>query len=385
MNQTFWMRSIIVSLTILTSFLVAPDQQTAHAADERCFPQTGQCINGRFRAFWEQNGGLEVFGYPLTPATPVANQETGQTYVTQWFERNRFEAHPENAAPYDVLLGRLGAELIQQSLQPVGTETEFGLPPADRRPEAGCRWFPQTRYNVCAGFKRYWEAHGLQSSQFTHEERSLALFGYPISGVFYTYNSSGRRVRAQYFERARMEMGDPGVIADLIQLAEVRDLGRLGAEVLSPQTPWQIVRSLVPVDVHIYQPQYIPEHFGPPLLLDYGHDQGIGYNYTIVYSNPAALLGYDSLAFVLGEGFQGYDNELSDLFAPGTSTTEAITVNGVPGTLISGPRGDPQGKSWTLFVVDWQEQGQHYRIMADSPNVTRTDFLRVLQHLTAVS
>jgi murein DD-endopeptidase MepM/ murein hydrolase activator NlpD len=31
--------------------------------------------------------------------------------LTQWFERARFEYHPRNAPPFDVLLGRLGAEL----------------------------------------------------------------------------------------------------------------------------------------------------------------------------------------------------------------------------------------------------------------------------------
>jgi hypothetical protein len=33
--------------------------------------------------------------------------------VTQYFERARFEYHPENAAPYDILLGRLGADTVR--------------------------------------------------------------------------------------------------------------------------------------------------------------------------------------------------------------------------------------------------------------------------------
>ena len=35
----------------------------------------------------------------------------GKQYQVQWFERARFELHPENAAPYDVLLGLLGNEV----------------------------------------------------------------------------------------------------------------------------------------------------------------------------------------------------------------------------------------------------------------------------------
>jgi hypothetical protein len=83
--------------------------------EPRCFPETGFCIAGRIRTFWEQNGGLPVFGYPIGPqqAELIENQ---RLFQVQWFERNRLELHPENAAPYDVLLGRLGVDrLLQQN------------------------------------------------------------------------------------------------------------------------------------------------------------------------------------------------------------------------------------------------------------------------------
>jgi hypothetical protein len=38
----------------------------ALAESTPCFPETGQCIGGRFRQFWEQHGGLPVFGFPIT-------------------------------------------------------------------------------------------------------------------------------------------------------------------------------------------------------------------------------------------------------------------------------------------------------------------------------
>ena len=42
---------------------------------------------------------------------------SGDTILTQWFERARFELHPDNLAGSRVLLGRLGAELqAQQAL-----------------------------------------------------------------------------------------------------------------------------------------------------------------------------------------------------------------------------------------------------------------------------
>ena len=36
---------------------------------------------------------------------------SGTRVLTQWFERARFEYHPENPAAYRVLLGRLGVEV----------------------------------------------------------------------------------------------------------------------------------------------------------------------------------------------------------------------------------------------------------------------------------
>jgi hypothetical protein len=40
----------------------------------------------------------------------VERNGSGDNVLTQWFERARFEEHPQNAPPYNVLLGRLGAE-----------------------------------------------------------------------------------------------------------------------------------------------------------------------------------------------------------------------------------------------------------------------------------
>ena len=50
---------------------------------------------------------MAVFGFPITAVAIEVNRDTGEPYLTQWFERNRLELHPENQPPYDVLLGRL--------------------------------------------------------------------------------------------------------------------------------------------------------------------------------------------------------------------------------------------------------------------------------------
>ncbi len=75
------------------------------------FPQTGHNVGPRFGAYWRANGGLAQFGYPLTE--PFEQRlEDGKTYTVQYFERARFELHPENAAPYDILLGQFGRRIL---------------------------------------------------------------------------------------------------------------------------------------------------------------------------------------------------------------------------------------------------------------------------------
>ena len=189
----------LCALSMLGGFAAPVRAQTALCFD---VPGITNCIEGRFRNYWEQNGSLEVFGYPITPAT---NERTAEgTFLTQYFERNRFELHPEQPQPYDVLLGRLGADRLET------TGTRWQLLPTDRDAQAGCLWFTETRYNVCnqvegQGFKQYWESHGLLDPQLTTYARSLALFGLPISPARIATNAQGDRVVTQWFERARLE------------------------------------------------------------------------------------------------------------------------------------------------------------------------------------
>ena len=53
--------------------------------------ETGHSMSGAFLTYWKQNGGVELFGYPISE--PLS--QGGLTL--QWFERARFEYHPELA------------------------------------------------------------------------------------------------------------------------------------------------------------------------------------------------------------------------------------------------------------------------------------------------
>lgn len=75
------------------------------AANTACwfYGPTGHTLTGAFATYWQNNGGLAVFGYPVSQAF-VQNG-----MVVQYFERNRFEWHPEFAGtPSAVELGLLG-------------------------------------------------------------------------------------------------------------------------------------------------------------------------------------------------------------------------------------------------------------------------------------
>ncbi len=95
-------------------YLPADAMQTAAPILGRAyFRETGHNLGGRFLEYWQQNGELAQFGYPLTEEVEET-LENGQTYLVQYFERARFELHPENNAPYDVLLGQFGRGLLAQ-------------------------------------------------------------------------------------------------------------------------------------------------------------------------------------------------------------------------------------------------------------------------------
>lgn len=190
-----------VALLVLLPAL-AP--HAAIAAPQRCFPETQQCLHDTFQPYWEQNGGLPVFGFATTAARPETNRDMGKQYLTQWVERNRLEHHPENAAPYTILLGRLGEDRLLQ------LGVNWQALPRESGPKNGCLWFAQTGHNVCdqegaIGFKTYWETHGLRTPALNIYEQSLALFGLPLTEPRMEQNASGDRVLTQWFERARFE------------------------------------------------------------------------------------------------------------------------------------------------------------------------------------
>ncbi|MGH2370392.1 MAG: glycosyl hydrolase, partial [Chloroflexota bacterium] len=74
------------------------------------FPETGHSLSFGFLSYWRDRGGLDVFGYP------ISEEMTEDGYTVQYFQRARFEYHPELPEPYQVSLGLLGDQLLTQRL-----------------------------------------------------------------------------------------------------------------------------------------------------------------------------------------------------------------------------------------------------------------------------
>ena len=163
------------------------------------FPETGHTLRMGFRAFWEYNGSLPTFGFPLTEEFLERNADTGEVYTVQFTERQRFEWHPENVGtPYEVLLGRLGAELLVAQ----GRDWQ-DFPTAD---PSTPHYQPTTGHAIDARFWSWWSSHGLDlGDPGVSFRESLALFGYPLSEPMLETNGDGDTVLTQYFERAVFE------------------------------------------------------------------------------------------------------------------------------------------------------------------------------------
>jgi hypothetical protein len=140
-------------------------------------------IGDMFRGFYESNGGVRIFGYPMSPVLEVNGR------LVQWFERARLEYWPENAPPYDVQLGLVGQEYTD------GRE----FPTAEFFASTAERWyFPETAHAVQGEFLRFWIENG-----------GVRIFGYPISEVLVEVEPDANRWKTvQYFERARFELNN---------------------------------------------------------------------------------------------------------------------------------------------------------------------------------
>lgn len=81
----------------------------------RYFPETGHTLRGDFLTFWEQHGGLEIFGFP------ISEPQLENGYRVQYFERARFEQRlTTRDEPQPVELAPLGEQRWRREQQAAG-------------------------------------------------------------------------------------------------------------------------------------------------------------------------------------------------------------------------------------------------------------------------
>ena len=156
------------------------------------FDETGHNVRHGFLKYFNARGGVAAFGLPLTEEV-VQNGRT-----VQYFERARFEYHPELAGtPYETQLGLLN-DALTAPRRPFAGDTPFPTVPDHR-------YFPETGHSVHFGFLRYWETQG-----------GLERFGYPISQEVVEH---GRTV--QHFQRVRLEWIPDAPPGQQVRIAKV--------------------------------------------------------------------------------------------------------------------------------------------------------------------
>ncbi len=243
MRRTSLARCLILALLLAPLATVAVSARPA-AAEEVYFPEIGLTLSDEhgFLRYWRANGGLAQFGYPRTPEIREVNPADGRVYTVQWFERNRFEWHPEHrGTPHEVLLGLLGAQAV------IGREGEAPFARVDDPQSAGRLYFPETGHTLSNSFKAYWEARG-----------GLALYGFPISEEFVETGGDGKPYIVQYFERNRFEYhpenkGTPYEV--LLGLLGNRIVGDPG----TPEAPVASVRTALAVPAQFRNGPFAPE------------------------------------------------------------------------------------------------------------------------------
>jgi hypothetical protein len=181
---------IVVVLSVSMGWRVGQ----AQIEDDGYVKETGHYLNGEFREYYlSTDNALLLYGYPITDA--FWKPEEGK-YI-QYFQKARFELHPEESAGKRVQLTPLGKYALGKST---------GIPAELPANSPTCQSFAETQYQVCYAFLEFLNSNG-----------GVEQFGYPISGII-----SENDWLVQYFEYARL-VWHPGL--DAPQRITISDLG----------------------------------------------------------------------------------------------------------------------------------------------------------------
>jgi peptide/nickel transport system substrate-binding protein len=258
------------------SIMPASFAQSAVAA-QNCTNMNKIDVCGRFLEVWNKQGNQQnstyVNGLPITAQRNEVSLTDGKSYSTQWFERARYEAHPENKAPYDVLLGLLGVTLtegrgvVDPATKQVRNPADAAFVGIDKPADANGTskvWFQETRHSVSGKILETWNKYG-----------GLQQFGFPLSEQFKEVSTDGKTYDVQYFERNRFELhpeiadvnyqvllGLLGVQQYKMQATAAADMpGAPPANVTSAKTEIKIGSSQEPADLTPFNNALVTSRF----------------------------------------------------------------------------------------------------------------------------
>lgn len=165
--------------------------------------QTAHNMADVIAKYWTGKGGIPALGYPISEL--FVRKADGETHVYQYFERVLVEYLPDSDS---VALAPLGSWFAEVN-GPYDKVAAFDSTTKKR-------YVAATGHGIAGGILQWYAANG-----------DSDMFGAPISEEQPYTTKDGRKVTAQLFERARIEMDASGNVT----------LGRLGAEWLS-QRGW---------------------------------------------------------------------------------------------------------------------------------------------------
>lgn len=184
LSRLLWPASVLL-LALLVGCAIASPTPTA---------DLGGVINGlpvapEFQSFYQENGGLRVFGFPLAEA--FTDGESGR--LIQYFQRLRLEY---DSSQDQVLISPLGQwALLKVAGQPGASFSDSGSPTPT----------PDSDLKVQGAFLSFYETYGGES-----------LIGPPISDQL-----DDGDTRSQYFQNGRLDWVPEAPLGYRVQLARL--------------------------------------------------------------------------------------------------------------------------------------------------------------------
>lgn len=287
----------------LITMLMLGNQGVALTQVERSrfFDETGQWISGEFLDFYEKVPEPErLFGNPITPAFDSSLSKNQSGTIIQYFEKARFELHPEYPPGSRVTLTRLGEYFYHHdTIEPA---TRY------RNSPYACQRFSDDSPPVCYEFLQFFILNGgvakfgfPLSELVTNKNRSVQYFNWAVL-EWYPERSGGETVSlanlgTRYFYAIRedvslLESVENGIIAKMVDLRVNAFVQRAIMPPNGLQEVYVVVQNqiLQPVyGAHVAMQIFLPsgeiQYFSMPLT----NSSGVSQVRLIVQDEPAGL------------------------------------------------------------------------------------------------